>query len=390
MNARDMLKASSLKNVAPFILTTRQSIVTGIILSKLFNSPFALNKNKGRIYCENTFNIGYCLFGAILFDFLIWLIKNSLENNIDNIYFFARDGYFLEKIYNHIINKLGYPCPQGYYLPISRKLLWTASMEDEDDLKEVIYWPYVGSFEEIMQHRLDVIVDKRTDEFNKQDVNALLTKDILFDLVKLYEKEITNNVIRDKKNYSEFIKKFDFEKKFAIVDIGHRGTTQKYLSKFLKRDIEGYYIVKDNNAVFITKHGNKNSMYSCFLYESDNPRFANISNKILFIESFLTAPYGMIRRIDDNGNMVCDKEYSNQKFFSYKEELNAGIFSYIDEIVNLGILSNFLSIDRSDLDFIDHFYGEFFSKKTVFGEEAKKSFFYDNDAMRLGENEIFA
>ena len=390
MNVRDMLKISSLRDIEPFILTTRQSLIMGIILSKIFNSPFALNKTKGRLFCDSTFIIGRCLFGSILVNFLFWLIKNTINSKVKNIYFFARDGYFLEKIYNYMISKCKGEFPFAHYLLISRKLLWTASMEDENDLEELVYWPYAGSFAELMNKRLDIIVDERTVEVNNQDVNYLLKSGNLLQFVKMYDKEIWNNVIRDKKNYSTFIKNFNFNENFVIVDIGYRGTTQKYLSKFLKKNIDGYYIVTNQKNVFITKHGNKNIMYSCYLYESDDKKLANISSKILFIESFLTAPYGMIKRIDENGNMVCDEEYSNQKYFSYKEELKEGIFEYIDELDKVGVLEYFLSIDRSDLNFIDNFYGEFFSKKTLFSEEAKKSFFYDNNAMRVGENEIFS
>ena len=139
MSAKDMLMNSSMAELASHVNTVSDSICLGLVISKLFNSPFALCSTNGKVSYDDSEIYGYCVYGPLLEKFLIWLYYNSRKDGIDKLLFFARDGYFLEKDYKIVSQLLDDGYKQDWcYLPISRRLIYMATMKSEDDLKRVV------------------------------------------------------------------------------------------------------------------------------------------------------------------------------------------------------------------------------------------------------------
>ena len=64
------------------------------------------------------------------------------------------------------------------------------------------------------------------------------------------------------------------------------------------------------------------SMYACFQYGDDytaEKSFARKKN--MYIETFITAPHGMIRYIDNQGKMICKLDGKSQEYFDIKEKV---------------------------------------------------------------------
>lgn len=174
MSAKDMLMKSSISELASSVNTVSDSICLGLVAAKLFNSPFALCSTNGKVSYDDSEIYGYCVYGPLLEKFLIWLYYNSRKDGIDKLLFFARDGYFLEKDYKVVSELLNDGYEQDWcYLPISRRLIYMATMENEDDFKRVVAFPYVGTFAEYMKSRFGIIVTEVTSEYNNRQINAV-------------------------------------------------------------------------------------------------------------------------------------------------------------------------------------------------------------------------
>lgn len=65
------------------------------------------------------YDFGYSNFGPLLYGFCLWLKENVKKNDIDNIYFLARDGYIIKKAYEKIFGEQD----NIYYLEASRRSL---------------------------------------------------------------------------------------------------------------------------------------------------------------------------------------------------------------------------------------------------------------------------
>lgn len=320
MSAKDMLMNSSMAELASHVNTVSDSICLGLVISKLFNSPFALCSTNGKVSYDDSEIYGYCVYGPLLEKFLIWLYYNSRKDGIDKLLFFARDGYFLEKDYKIVSQLLDDGYKQDWcYLPISRRLIYMATMKSEDDLKRVVAFPYVGTFADYMKSRFEIIVTDETLEYNDRQINAV------------------GDSKRERENYLDYLKSdgdMQAEVSYGTVDLGYYGTNQYYLQRLTGIKTKGYCfyacLAKDN------VYTNDISMYACFQYGDDytaEKSFARKKN--MYIETFITAPHGMIRYIDNQGKMICKPDGKSQEYFDIKEKVNCGAVDFIVDYMNI-------------------------------------------------------
>lgn len=337
MSGKDMLMNSSISQLASFVNTVSDSICLGLVVAKLFNSPFKLCSTKGNVSFDESKIYGYCVYGPLLEKFLIWLYFNSRKDGIDKLLFFARDGYFLEKDYKIVSELLDDGYRQEWcYLPISRRLMYMATIESEDDFKSVVEFPYVGTFSEYMKSRFEIIVTEATSEYNDRQINAVGDGEKLLEWIKPYKEDIIKEVERERKNYLRYLKEsgnVGQVKSYGTVDLGYYGTNQYYLQRLTGIKTEGYCLysclAKDNAYI------NDISMKGCFQYGNDyKAEKSFVRQKNMYIETFLTAPHGMVRYIDDKGNAVCEPDKKSQQNFDIKQRVNDGVVEFICDYIN--------------------------------------------------------
>lgn len=207
MSAKDMFMNSSISELASNVNTVSDSICLGLVVAKLFNSPFALCSTNGKVSFEDSGIYGYCVYGPLLEKFLIWLYYNSRKDGIEKLLFFARDGYFLEKDYKVVSELLNDGYEQDWcYLPISRRCIYMATMENEEDFKRVVAFPYVGTFAEYMKSRFGIIVTEATSEYNNRQINAVGDSKDILEWIQPYKDEIIKKAKRERKIILDILK----------------------------------------------------------------------------------------------------------------------------------------------------------------------------------------
>ncbi len=338
MSAKDMLMKSSISELASSVNTVSDSICLGLVAAKLLNSPFALCSTNGKVSYDDSEIYGYCVYGPLLEKFLIWLYYNSRKDGIDKLLFFARDGYFLEKDYKVVSELLNDGYEQDWcYLPISRRLIYMATMENEDDFKRVVAFPYVGTFAEYMKSRFGIIVTEVTSEYNNRQINAVGDSKDILEWIQPYKDEIIKKAKRERENYLRYLKTDgDMQKglTYGTVDLGYYGTNQYYLQRLTGIKTKGYcfYACLGKDNVYISDI----SMTGCFQYGDDYTAEKSIvRKKNMYIETFITAPHGMISYIDNQGKMICKPDGKSQEYFDIKEKVNCGAVDFIVNYINI-------------------------------------------------------
>lgn len=338
MSAKDMLMKSSILELASSVNTVSDSVCLGLVAAKLFNSPFALCSTNGKVSYDDSEIYGYCVYGPLLEKFLIWLYYNSRKDGIDKLLFFARDGYFLEKDYKVVSELLNDGYEQDWcYLPISRRLIYMATMENEDDFKRVVAFPYVGTFAEYMKSRFGIIVTEVTSEYNNRQINAVGDSKDILEWIQPYKDEIIKKAKRERENYLRYLKTDgDMQKglTYGTVDLGYYGTNQYYLQRLTGIKTKGYcfYACLGKDNVYISDI----SMTGCFQYGDDYTAEKSIvRKKNMYIETFITAPHGMISYIDNQGKMICKPDGKSQEYFDIKEKVNCGAVDFIVNYINI-------------------------------------------------------
>ena len=155
---------------------------------------------------------------------------------------------------------------------------------------------------DFMCDRFDIKVDG--DMNSKKMVNIPNDAEQVRKWMTPYQNIISETLGNEIKNYKSYLDSMDIGDTDAIVDLWFYGSNQFYLSKTLGKELKGFYFAVNKSEE--NYYNDKNKMIPCFQH-SDDPlaKKCNIRRMDLFTESFFTAPYGMIKAVDENGRFIC-------------------------------------------------------------------------------------
>ena len=370
-NVWDMLCVSSMKEIASHIRMDYDSAIIGCILKKLFQNPYVLENSDGKIEIKDNFEMGYCVFGPIILTFLLWLMKRSEEDHITKLVFLSRDGYFLKEDFEYLCGLKGEK-RRCCYLGISRQLSMAASIQSREELMEYSSMPYSGNIEELFEDRFEIT-----------DVKEVPRK-LLEEYIEDYLPEIEEHLSKIRKNYLNYLEHMELDSQCGIVDLGYYGNNQKYLNKLTGNQMQGYYF--NVNLSRKNENAKNQSMDACFQKTDDlTGAKSEVLKRMIYLESYLTAPYGMVKEIDLTGNFICAKKKKNQEYFRDKIEINQGVKKFLYDYMKY---FGELELDLNQ-EFIDWYYGYCFRGGLEFEEKVKDSFYNDNAMMNRIESMLF-
>ena len=370
-SAWNILSVSSMGRAASYICNVYDTAVMGCVLKELFNNPYRLKCTDSVIQIKSNYEMGYCIFAPVILTFLLWLLQISKTDHIKKLVFMSRDGYFLKEDFEYLCELAGERA-ECCYLGISRQLAMMASIETKQELMEYAEMPYTGSMTELFEDKFGI-------------KNVKITEDKpLKDYIEEYLPQIEKYISDIKRNYQRYVEQMKLDDDCAVVDLGFYGNNQRYLSKLTNTNMRGYYF----NANLSKQNGNTSvqKMTACFQKEEDvTGEHSQILRKQIYLESFLTAPYGMVKAVDEAGNYICADKKKNQEHFQDKEEINRGVKQFIRDHIEL--FKEFKI--NPDIEFIDRFYGYCFSGALEFDDTVKNSFYNDNAMMNRIESMLF-
>lgn len=315
-----------------------ESIITAIQNNYLYNgNEVDYWKKFGSLYIS-----------PIYFGFTFWLYK--LTKELDNLFFLARDGYIIKKIYEL------FPKTQNYikYIYCSRKSLQIPSLLNQGNdnivnmltIKNGLVKSSItldkflkGAQLDNLDKYKDIIRQFGFNDFDDviNDNNYIKAKKLVAFLVDdIKEKLVSqNNLAIDYLN-QEGMDKFD---KINIVDIGWAGSIQYSINKLLNKDSVGYYFgttySQDKDNLFSSTFG---WLFDLDVEVSDKE---DIISNVMMYELIFSAPHGTtlgykkgktIEPIicDDDNSKIID-EFQNSalniikkylKYYDYFETIN--------------------------------------------------------------------
>lgn len=215
-------------------------------LNHFINNTFPYNE-------DPYYQFGYTQFGKLLYGFVNWLHDEAVARGIKKLFFFARDGYIMKKAYEICINS---PDIEIFYLEVSRRslrgpVLWM-DCSFATILKMVVNAKLISLKSIFDGLGLDIADYSKTINDCNLNVDTLFDRETIADdirLKKLFE-IIKNDIITNsQKEYSllqAYLKKYNVNGKFGVVDIGYAGSMQRYMQQVLtqmgiEHDISGFY-----------------------------------------------------------------------------------------------------------------------------------------------------
>lgn len=315
-------------------------------------------------YSRNKYyGIGYRRFGNLFSAFKIWLDDNMDTSEYDHIFFLAREGLFLKKIYG-----LDKATDDSIYLYVSRRSLTVPRLYHNnkyEDLEKIIVFSSAFTAKTFL-NRLGL---EKTDEeiLNKTGIspthifykNSYLSDEKLRNLYAVFYDEIVLNAKSEWTNLIQYLKNNSFEGRVAIVDIGWNGTMQNALQNIINEAnlavnrLDGYYL--GINAQNI-KHGFARG----FLYENkENNNSIKVAGSYGLFELITLAHHGSVKCYSsDKYNSPILYEYNNDVDINNDlkkiEILQEGILDYVKNNVSGNDIdwNIFIEPSKSDIKFL--------------------------------------
>lgn len=270
------------------------SYTMGVLVNEcLFNSPFALkSRNKFR-------TLDYGVAAKAMFAPTLLSFVQAIQHNVEEgqeLLFLAREGYFLQKLYESYYKvterKLN---PSSYFLA-SRRAVSVASINNKQDIEEILKDYYVGTLEILLQTRLGF---KTPQGFGKLQIKMPEQIDVLMELLEHAVEHILER--GEKENYIAYVQNFSFYKNNTIpvvIDLGYSGTIQYYLSQLIGRKVDGFYLY--------TEPKKKPQKIGCIcksIFSREGDLCGDkIAKNSLYLESILQAPYGQLTHFEKDKN----------------------------------------------------------------------------------------
>lgn len=372
----ELLRNSALVKITPYINSLHSSFVMGILLNEIFNSPFVYEEAQDVLEIKSCSVFGKCILGDISLTYLFKILTEIKKRKIENLIFLARDGYFLKQSFELLCRQIGVDIP-GNYLFVSRKVILSAASDDKEAYIRLVNSDYNGDFTGYIQDRFGIETDEDDRHIGQK---CCMPNDYpkVAEWLKPYEEDIRNHLSYCRRNYRAYLEKVDWTKKSAVVDICYTGSIQYWLSRITNTQITGFYFVADLSEE--NRFPKANPMIACFQEEDDlKAERSCIWKNHKLIESFYTAPYGMVKSVDEYGNFETYPSGNNQKHFMEREQINAGVNEFISEYIKVcKEIGLDLYFHEWDPKFADTLFGVFFSGDIAYGEIIRNCFWHED------------
>lgn len=307
-----------------------------------------LNSNNSK------YNFGASFAGPILYQYVNWILENALKENIENLYFIARDGYIPKLIADIIIQHKNINI-KTHYIYGSRKAWRIPEENNIDKFVSYILNEYLDKLNgNIISNRMGLTKEefekfagiKCDNKIIKGEKRKNLLKQLLANnefKTFLFHKFNTKRDITLKYLQQEI----DFSKNnFAFVDINGSGRTQDMLtniiSKIYKGNIRTFYFCSELN---LSEY--PNSIKKIFIC-SDKYRHA-------WLELLCRTPYGQTTGYQNN-NGIIQPVLEN---INPQNLINWGYNEYLKGIIDF--TTNFVELDKNikELNQLDFYYKYF-------------------------------
>ncbi len=333
-SGREMFEATGDLGLEEYIAELPERIQLGMFVARLFNNPFIFENNpSAELVVERSEDVAYLFMAPILTDFVLWLYRFVVSNDVDRVLFAARDGYLVQKMFEMLPE-----CCNTTYFLTSRLAAIRAGIENEDDLIYVQDMKFSGGIRQQLKDRFGILIE---DKLEKD--RSLLD----------YFSKIQSLAITKKENYRRYYNSLNIapNEKIVFFDFVARGTCQLFVEKILGKKFKGIYFMQNDVELMKQWKMDISTYYDTSLKDNE------IYEDYYLLEPILSSSLPTLAEFDIHGAPVYLEETRTEEqiriFDAMQREILEYFSSYIVLDLNLNIASRTLS--EKMLNMIHHF-----------------------------------
>ncbi|EOS37796.1 hypothetical protein AALC16_11345 [Lachnospiraceae bacterium 29-91] len=298
----DLFEEAGCLGIRDSIESLSGRIKAGLFVSRLFNSPFQFEEDGCKISAADAYEIGFLFFAPMISDFVLWLDRQIQKRQIRNVWFCARDGYLIKKLYDELQGK-----DASVYFLTSRTAAVSAGMESAQDICYVEKMRFGGTIQEQMQERFGISISGGTGE-------SLMP----------YAQDILKAASTNKKNYQKYISSLQTGAgETAFFDFVSKGTSQKYLQRLVKNHLKGFYFLQIEKDYTTGEELDISSFY-----RTKDLGSGGLFDSYYILETILTSPMPSVKTFDEEGRPCYAEETRSKKDIRCILSVQKGIEDY--------------------------------------------------------------
>lgn len=316
----DLLEEAGNLGFTGYVKSLADHLRIGMFVSVIFNSPFQFEKESKAICIHNAYEIGYLICAPMISDFMLWFWHCMMKNQFRNIWFSARDGYLINKMYAYLI-QTSKNIDNTLYFLTSRIAAIRAGIKDEKDILYVDEMKFSGPLEKNLKERFGIDIGDNESGIVVSGENSLIQcKNIIIEKSqKAYD------------NYQKYIKTLQIEDgDIAFFDFVAKGTIQMYVQRLISNHIKGFYFLQLEK-----EHMKEKGLDICSFYGEEEKECTAIYDNYYILETVLTAPHPSVKEFDDTGKPIFADEHRNERDIRCSERVQEGILDYFKKFVQL-------------------------------------------------------
>lgn len=295
--------------------TLSDRMKVGMFAANLFNNPFQFEDEEKRILVDDGGNIGYLFCAPMIIDFVQWFGEQIREKELRNIWFCARDGFLIQKIFQKM-----YKGTESEYFLTSRISAIRAGVSDVSDVAYVDSMKFSGTVEENLKVRFGIDVQEIPKKHKKES-----------DGLRNYTEQILLSARKKRRNNCRYIETLNRkEGGIAFFDFVAKGTSQMYIQKMVSNPMIGYYFLQLEPEFMKDKDLTIKPFYS----EQEKEQSAIFDNYYV-METILTSPEPSVEEFDEEGKPVYSPETRSKQDIDCMRKVQEGILSYVDRMLEI-------------------------------------------------------
>jgi len=326
-------------------------LTIGTIVQANFKPLFYPNFDPADLVPASPWAAGFTIAGPLILSFVQWLAKKAKTDGIERLYFLAREGEILKRVYDLWVSE-DEKAVASEYLILSRRAVTVPMIKNLHDIFEIAKTDSVSRpmpdfiFERYGLH----LSEAECEELSQLKIwpqKKLITVaegkiDHLRQLLQALEERILNQAKQEHQALMTYLQNMGLnpDTKAAVVDVGYAATTQDNLNQLLTQQIHGYYLITLDRAEQVaSKHQVITQGYYCQHVKTDaiEPviyRESSTIEKLLSAESAEITRY----RMDDNGGIVPEfhiQTHEEKQSAATRAEIQRGIIHFTQQSISI-------------------------------------------------------
>ncbi|TXN00793.1 hypothetical protein FV242_20845 [Methylobacterium sp. WL64] len=315
-------------------------LVVGHAMLKLGRNPFLGRAAAPYLSLGSSREIGYAAYGPLMLLFMSWLIRHEGLARVERLYFLAREGDVLVRIYRLIRERYGWDhLPEGRYFHVSRQTAIAAALTKAFRPELVTAaGRYVGSVQGLLWNRAGFTAPAHL-ELDRIAVRLPGDVEVVERIMTDLEPEIAAHAADMHRRLLAYARQegLDPDVPCGVVDVGYSATIQRMMQTALGRPLTGFYLAALDKANAVAAEGG--SAFGC-LCENVATLTASMPalNHSLSVEAFLTAAHGQVIGYDTAGDRIeplFKTDPRTPEEHAILAELHAGAEQYVIETLDL-------------------------------------------------------